>query len=86
MTLTIKNVKPEFLGEFEKFAKSLNATIAEQIDEADECPICKAHNYTLSPKAEQEILNSIAELESERKNGTLKSYTSIDELKKALQA
>ena len=87
MTLTIENVKPEFLPKFEKFAKSLNATITEQIDETeDECPICKAHNYTLSPSAEKRILKAAKEIENERENGTLKTYTSIDELREALEA
>ena len=88
-TLTIKNVKPKFLSEFERFAENLNATIANATIAApkqDECEICKAHNYTLNPKVEQEILRSMAELENERKNGTLKTYTSIDELRKALEA
>ena len=88
MTLTIKNVKPEFLPEFERFAKSLNATIAQpkstrtkaKKPAKQECEICKAHDYTLSPKAEQEILRSMAELENERKNGTLKSYKSAKEM------
>ena len=86
MTLTIENVKPEFLSAFKDLAKSSNAIITEQIDEADECPICKAHGYTLSPKAEKRILKAAKEIENERKNGTLKTYTSIDELQKALEA
>ena len=87
MTLTIENVKPEFLSKFEKFAKSLNATITEKMDEIeDECPICKAHDYTLSPSAEKRVLGAVKEIENERKNGTLKTYTSIDELREALEA
>ena len=82
ITLTIENVKPEFLSAFKDLAKSSNAIITEQIDETDECPICKAHDYTLSPKAEKRILKAAKEIENERKNGTLKTYTSIDELQR----
>lgn len=84
MTLTIENVKPEFLPKFKEFAQSLNATVTEQIE--DECPICKAHDYTLSPSAEKRVLEAVKEIENERKNGTLKTYTSIDELREALEA
>ena len=52
----------------------------------EQCPICKAHDYTLSPSAEKRILGAVKEIENERKNGTLKTYTSIDELREALEA
>ncbi len=87
MTLTIENVKPEFLPKFKEFAQSLNATITEKMDETeDECPICKAQGYTLSPSAEKRILGAVKEIENKRKNGTLKTYASIDELREALEA
>ena len=60
------------------------ARVEEIEDEDGECPICKANNYTLRPEVEAEILESLAELEEARRNGTLKSYTDMNELKKAL--
>lgn len=83
MTLVIENVKEKHLDAFKKLSKDTNATIAQEIDE---CPICKAQDYTLSPKAEKRILRAVKDIEKERKDGALKSYTSIDELRRALEA
>lgn len=83
MTLVIENVKEKHLDAFKKLSKDTKATITQEIDE---CPICKAHDYTLSPKAEKKILKAVENIEKERKDGTLKSYTSIDGLRKALGA
>lgn len=83
MTLVIENVKEEFLSDFRKVAKNANATITQEIDE---CPICKAYDYTLKPEVEKEILEGIKELEQERKNGTLKTYSSVEDLMKALES
>ena len=63
MTLTIENVKPEFLPKFKEFAQSLNATITEKMDEIeDECPICKAYNYTPNSKEMREALKESEEI------------------------
>ena len=83
MTLVIENVKEKHLAAFKKLSKDTKATITQEIDE---CPICKAQDYTLSPKAEKRILRAVEDIEKERKDGTLKSYTSIDELRRALEA
>ena len=82
MTLTIENVKPEFLPKFKEFAQSLNATITQQLE--DECPICKAHDYT--PNSE-EMREALKESEEIAKNPHLyPSYKSVDELMAALEA
>ncbi len=85
MTLTIENVKPEFLSAFKDLAKSSNAIIIEQIDETDECPICKAHGYT--PSDSKEMREALKESKEISKNPHLyPSYASVDELMAALEA
>lgn len=66
MTLTIENVKPEFLSAFKDLAKSSNAIIIEQIDETDECPICKVHGYT--PSDSKEMREALKESKEISKN------------------
>ena len=81
MTLTIENVKPEFLSAFKDLAKSSNAIITEQIDETDECPICKAHGYT--PSDSKEMREALKESEEIAKNPHL--YPSFKNAKELLE-
>lgn len=83
MTLVLKNVKQEFLKEFQALADKAGAGLSVDVDE---CPTCKAHNYTLSKEVEKEILESLEELDQSRKNGTLKTYSSMCELERDLLA
>lgn len=84
MTITLENVDVETLRVIESL-KGLNKDLVIT-QEVDECPICKAHDYTLKPEVEREILESIAEMERELQKGTLKTYSDINELRKALES
>lgn len=84
MTITLENVDAETLRVIESL-KGLNKDLVIT-QEGDECPICKAHDYTLKPEVEREILESIVEMERERQKGTLKTYSDINELRKALES
>lgn len=64
MTITLENVDAETLRVIESL-KGLNKDLVIT-QESDECLICKAHDYTLKPEVEREILESIAEMEREQ--------------------
>ena len=78
---------PQILSALKLFkgVSKIQIVANEESDDA-ECPICKAHNYTLAPEVEAELLKDLATIEEQRKNGTLKSYKNIDELREALLA
>ena len=76
-TLLIENVSDAFLEDFVALANTAKATISEQ---SAECPICKAHDYTLSESAEKRILESLAEIENARQNGTLQTFSKVEAL------
>lgn len=64
MTITLENVDVEILRVIESL-KGLNKDLVIT-QEVDECPICKAYDYTLKPEVGREILESIAEMEREQ--------------------
>lgn len=67
MTLVIKNVKAEFLPAFKGLAKGANA----------KCEIEKPKKLSKFAKG---ILKAAAQVEQERKNGTLRVFTNVDEM------
>ncbi len=81
MTLILENVDTNTLRVIESL-QGLNKDL--QIEVQDECPICKAHDYTSSKKAAKKLKKSLKEIEKKRKKGTLKSFNSIEELKAEL--
>ncbi|TLD84999.1 hypothetical protein LS70_000070 [Helicobacter sp. MIT 11-5569] len=81
MTLIIENADSKVLGVLESL-KAFNPKLKIQ----EECPICAAADYTLKPKAEKRLKKAIKEIESKRKKGTLKSFTSIEELRADLES
>lgn len=81
MTLIVKNADSKVLGVLESL-KAFNPQLSIQ----EECPMCAAANYTLNPKAEKRLKKAIKEIESKRKKGTLKSFTSIEELRADLES
>ena len=85
-TLLIENVSDAFLQDFVALANTAKATISEQSEQSAECPICKAHDYTLSESAEKRILESLAEIENARQNGTLQTFSNVEELMEELRS
>lgn len=81
----VENKAPQVLSALKLF-KGISKIRLIQNEETEECPICKANNYTLAPEVEAELLKDLAEIEERRKNGVLKSYNSIEELKETLLA
>ncbi|AWK60915.1 hypothetical protein HCN_0041 [Helicobacter cinaedi PAGU611] len=81
MTLILENVDTSILRVIESL-QGLNKDL--QIEVQDECPICKAHDYTPSKKAAKKLKKSLKEIGKKRKKGTLKSFDSIEELKAEL--
>lgn len=81
MTLILENVDTSILRVIESL-QGLNKDL--QIEVQDECPICKAHDYTPSKKTAKKLKKSLKEIEKKRKKGTLKSFDSIEELKAEL--
>ena len=81
MTLMLKNVDTNTLRVIESL-QGLNENL--QIEVQDECPICRACDYTPSPKAAKKLKKSLAEIEKKRAKGTLKSFNNIEELKAEL--
>nr|WP_317403977.1 hypothetical protein [uncultured Helicobacter sp.] len=81
MTLILENVDTSILRVIESL-QGLNKDL--QIQVQDECPICKAHDYTPSKKVAKKLKKSLKEIEKKRSKGTLKSFDSIEELKAEL--
>lgn len=74
MTITLENVDAETLRVIESL-KGLNKNLVTT-QESDECPICKAHDYT--PKISDEMKEALKESEEIAKNPQLyPSYNSI---------
>lgn len=83
MTITLENVDAETLRVIESL-KGLNKDLVIT-KESDECPICKAHDYT--PKMSDEMKEALKESEEIAKNPQLyPSYTSIEALREALES
>lgn len=83
MTITLENVDAETLRVIESL-KGLNKDLVIT-QEGDECPICKAHDYTL--KMSDEMKEALKESEEIAKNPQLyPSYTSIEALREALES
>lgn len=83
MTLIIQNANAETLRVIESL-KGLNKDLVIT-KESDECPICKAHDYT--PKMSDEMKEALKESEEIAKNPQLyPSYTSIETLREALES
>ena len=83
MTLIIQNANAETLRVIESL-KGLNKDLVIT-KESDECPICKAHDYT--PKMSDEMKEALKESEEISKNPQLyPSYTSIETLREALES
>ena len=72
MTLVIKNVKAEFLPAFKGLAKGANA----------KCEIEKPKKLSKFAKS---ILKAKAQVEEERRNGTLRVFTSAQEYRQAVE-
>ena len=70
-TLVIENLKDEFLPAFKALSKAMNAK-------------CRVEKPKLT-KFEKEILKAKAEVESARKNGTLRTFSSAREFRKAVE-
>ena len=70
-TLVIENLKDEFLPAFKALSKAMNAK-------------CRVEKPKLT-KFEKGILKAKAEVESARKNGTLRTFSSAREFRKAVE-
>ncbi|MGX3011177.1 hypothetical protein ACWIUD_06410 [Helicobacter sp. 23-1044] len=70
-TLIIENVKDEFLPAFRAISKAMDAK-------------CKVQKPKLT-KFEKEILKARAEVEKERKDGTLRTFESAREFRMAVE-
>lgn len=82
MTLIIENANDAILRVVESL-KGLNSDL--KITAENECPICKAHDYT--PKMSDEMKEALKESEEISKNPHLyPSYTSIEALREALES
>ena len=73
-TLVIENVKDEFLPAFKALSKAMNA----------KCRVEKVKKPKLT-KFEKGILKAKAEVESARKNGTLRTFNSAKEFRMAVE-
>ena len=83
MTITLENVDAETLRVIESL-KGLNKDLVIT-QEVDECPICKAHDYTL--KMSNEMKEALKESEEIAKNPQLyPSYKNIEALREALES
>lgn len=82
MTLIIENANDAILRVVESL-KGLNSDL--KITTKNECPICKAQDYT--PKMSNEMKEALKESEEISKNPHLyPSYTSIEALAEALES
>lgn len=83
MTLIIENANAETLRVIESL-KGLNRDLIIT-QESDECPICKAHDYT--PKMTKAMRKALKESEDIAKNPhKYPSYKSIEALREALES
>ena len=87
MTLIIENANAETLRVIESL-KGLNRDLIitqESDKQSDECPICKAHDYT--PKMTKAMKKALKESEDIAKNPhKYPSYKSIEALREALES
>lgn len=81
MTLIVENADSRVLAVLEKL-KAFNPNLSIQ----EECPICAAADYILSPKAEKRLKKAMKEIESKRKKGKLKTFHNIEELRVSLES
>ena len=72
MTLIVKNADSKILSVLESL-KMFNPKLNIQ----EECPICEAHDYTLSPKATKRLKKAIKEV----KKGDVVSYKDFESFK-----
>ncbi|PAF41201.1 hypothetical protein [Helicobacter sp. 11S02596-1] len=70
MTLIIENVGNELLPALKSVAKLGNCNIK----------VKKEKQHRLKPEVEKAILQDLAEIEEERKNGTLKTFKTAREM------
>lgn len=70
MTLVIENVPKNFLSLFKEVAKAAGSSIKIQKNELSQL--------------EKDLLSDEEEIETNRKNGILKSYNSMEEYRKAM--
>ena len=59
----VENKAPQVIAALKLFkgVSKIKLVPREKNDEPDECPICKAHNYTLAPEVAAELLRTIEE-------------------------
>ena len=79
-TLLIENVSDAFLQDFVALANTAKATISEQ---SAECPICKAHDYTLGESLDAALAESLAMSQNPQ---AYKTYKTMEEFRAALDA
>lgn len=72
MTLIVKNADSKILAVLESL-KVFNPKLNIQ----EECPICEAHDYTLSPKATKRLKKAMKEVEK----GDVVSYKDFESFK-----
>ena len=83
MTLIVENANIETLRVIESL-RGLNKDLVITKND-NECPICKAHNYT--PKMTKKMREALKESEDIAKNPhKYPSYTSIEALREALES
>lgn len=75
MTLIVENADSKILAVLESL-KVFNPKLHIQ-KEQEECPICKAHDYTLSPKAIKRLKKAMKEIEK----GDVISYKDFESFK-----